>query len=200
MAMNLHVGDPVLHERALRAAANIRENSSSGIFERAASSGAALILGMVDGSQRKVVVRSTTPFEFEVEGETIRKLDVLYALPPETAKKLKPVLRRDAAVAAAGLRPAAKVRQRLWLSKMVLQGLVDDSVRARFTLTDGTVISCRVRSFGIYEINGDVKGGPITVLRHGVCRIESNGQMLAGPWPPSPKSSAPTQTGVRHEG
>ena len=37
---------------------------------------------------------------------------------------------------------------------MVLQRLIDEGTKARFTLTDGSIIPVRLRGFGLYEIDG----------------------------------------------
>jgi hypothetical protein len=179
MAMNYHRGDPVLYQRALRAASNLIENGATGALDRACEQGEPLILGMADGTQRKVTVKSTSSYGFELDDGEHHKLEVLYAIPPKSAKNLKKVAKRDASVAALGLKPAVKVRDRPWISKMVLQKIIDEGSRARFTLTDGTIIPIRLRTFGLYELDGDIKGAAITIFRHAIFRLEVGEERLA---------------------
>ncbi len=159
---------------------NLRENTPHGVLDQAAETGAPLILGMCDGRQRKEVIKSVTDYDFELEDGIHAKRDVLYTIPPKSAKKLKKAVKKNQQIAALGHRPAERVKDRLWISKMVLQKLIDESLKARFTLTDGTVVPCRVRSFGLYEIDANIQGGgDITIFRHGVYRIEVGDQVLA---------------------
>lgn len=166
--MNLHKNDPELHQRALRAVATLTENKERSIFDEAHQRQQPLILGMSDGSQRKIMVKSVSDYDVELDDGTRRKIEVLYALPTESAKSLKKVLKRDARVAALGLRPAEKVKDRPWISKMILQQIIDDRSKVRFTLTDGSTIPVRLQAFGKYEIYGDISGKAITLFRHGV--------------------------------
>ena len=65
------------------------------------------------------------------------------------------------------------------MSKMVFQRLIDESLVARYTLLNGTVITCRTRSFGFFEVNAEVKGGSaVTVFRHGLHRISVGDDVL----------------------
>ena len=173
--MNLHKSDPVLHQRALRAAANLKENTGPSVFTRAREQGEPLILGMADGSQRKARVTSEADYDVELDDGLHRKIEILYAIPTTSAKNLKKVLKRDPKVEALDLRPAEKAKDRPWISKMILQQIIDEGSRARFTLTDGAMIPVRVRSFGLYEINGDIKGKSITIFDM-ACTVS----MLAG--------------------
>jgi len=157
---------------------NLREHSSTGVMERAAQSGEPLILGMTSGKQQKVIIKSATPYDFELEDGPRAKREVLYAFPPKTAKKLKQDLRRDPEIAALQLFPALRSKDRLWISKMILQRLIDESQRVRFTLLDGSIIPCRVRSFGLWELNVDVKGGELAIFRHGVYRLHLGTEVL----------------------
>lgn len=176
--MNLHKGDPVLHQRALKAVVNLKENTGPSVFARALENEEPLILGMSDGSQRKATVKSVGDYDVELDDGSRRKLEVLYAIPTKSAKNLKKMLRRDQEVEALQLRPAEKVKDRPWISKMILQQIIDEGSRARFTLTDGSAIPVRVRSFGLYEINGDIKGKAITLFRHGVYSIDVGERVL----------------------
>lgn len=179
--MKLHKGDPMLHERALRAAANLKDNTGPSVFARALEKGEPLILGMSDGSQSKATVTTETDYDVELDDGAHRKLDVLYAIPPRSAKNLKKVLKRDPKIEAMHQRPAEKIKDRPWISKMILQQIIDEGSRTRFVLTDGSVIPVRIRSFGLYEINGDIKGKPITIFRHGVYRLEVGEKILIDP-------------------
>jgi hypothetical protein len=179
MAVRLYKDNPVLNARALRAMANFREHSQTGVLERAATSGEPLILGLADGTQRKVVVLETTHYELRLEDGLRSKREVLFAFPPRTAKKLKMDLRRNPEIATLGLVPAVRPKERLWISKMILQRLIDESIRARFTMLDGSMIPCRLRSFGMWELNCDVKGEELVIFRHGVYRLEVGTDLLA---------------------
>ena len=159
----------------LRAAANLKENTGPSVFTRAREQGEPLILGMADGSQRKARVTSEADYDVELDDGLHRKIEILYAIPTTSAKNLKKVLKRDPKVEALDLRPAEKAKDRPWISKMILQQIIDEGSRARFTLTDGAMIPVRVRSFGLYEINGDIKGKSITIFDM-ACTVS----MLAG--------------------
>lgn len=175
--------DPEKRLRALRALENLRTNSEGGILDDAVGSDSALILGFSDGTQRKATITQVDTYEVTLDGSEVRhKLDFVYAFPPSGAKKIKKALRKDADVAKRGLTPAKKVRQRLKVSKMVLQRLVDEPLRARFTMISGAVVPCRVRRFGLYEVYADIKGAPITLFRHGVYQIHAGDELLVGPW------------------
>jgi hypothetical protein len=188
MAPNFHRSDAVLHARAIRALNNLRENSGEGVLDRACASDEPLIVGWVDGSQRKVQIRKTDLYSFELDDGTHNKTEVLYAFETKTAKKFKKDSQKNKVIAAIGLVPAYRFCERLRISKMVFQRLIDESLKSRFTLTDGTVIPCRVRSFGQWEVDADIRGGPITIFRHGIYRIEVGDELLvdfASSEPPS---------------
>lgn len=178
MAMNYHRGNPTLHERAIRAANNLMDNSQTGALERALERGEPLIVGLADGTQQKVSVTAIDTYDVTLDGKEYNKRELLYAIPPKSAKNFKKARKRDSAIAELGLRPAYKVRDRVWISKMVLQRFIDEGGKARFTLTDGSIIPVRLRSFGLYEIDGDIRGAAITIFRHGVYRLQEGDNVL----------------------
>lgn len=176
----LYKNDPQKHARAVRALANLSTNTHRGVFDRALESGEPLILFFADGTQRKVTITAVQRKQFSTEDSEHAKLEVLYALEPKAAKAYKRVVRKDPQVAGLGAVPSPDPEKRLHLSKMLLQRLVDESLFARFTLVDGTVIPCRTRSFGFFELNGELKGGGAVVLmRHALHRISAGDEVLA---------------------
>lgn len=172
--------DPTLHARALRALENLKTHTGEGILERAHRDGEPLILGLADGTQLKATIESVHPKGCTTsEGKTLAKLELLHAMPTKSAKHFKKAVKRDAEVASLGSKPVPDPDQRLRVSKMVFQRLIDDSVLARYTLLDGTVIPCRTWSFGLFEVNVEVKGGgAVTIFRHGLHRISAGDEVL----------------------
>ena len=173
--------DPEYVARTRRARENVRRNTPRSVLKEACTQGKPLILGMADGRQRKAEVREVTDYDVTIEDGACRKIELLYAFFPQHAKKLKRVLARDVAVAELGLRPAEKVRDRVDVRKMMLQRLIDEPPRARFTLTDGTVVVCRVQSFGGWEVDVSAKGGALTIFRHAIHKLEQGDELLVGP-------------------
>lgn len=175
----LYGDNPELHARALRALANLRTHTPDSVFCRACRDGEPLILGMADGTQRKATILSVEPKSFATDEGSHAKLDVLYAMPTKSAKQFKKVAKRDAEIAAQGNVPSPDVHKRLQVSKMVFQRLIDESLTARYVLLDGTIIPCRTRTFGFFEVNVEVRGGgAVTILRHGLHRILVGDEVL----------------------
>ncbi|MFW5740261.1 MAG: hypothetical protein ACOC1F_07835 [Myxococcota bacterium] len=168
----LYKNDPKLHARAVRALENLAAHTQRGVLDRAHESGTPLILTFVDGTQRKTTIQRVEPKRFATAEGEHDKIEVMFAIEPKAAKKLKRVVRRDEEVARLGLRVSADPDERLRLSKMLLQRLIDESLLARFTFVVGTVLACRVRSFGYFEVNAELKGGgPVVLFRHGLYRV-----------------------------
>jgi len=131
-------GNPVLHARAARALDNLRNNSALGILERSAETGDPLILAFADGTQKKAKIVRAEPKRFATEEREHDKLELLFAVDPKAGKKLKKVLRRDEGLARPGTFLSPNPRERLHVSKMVFQRLIDESLLARFLFVDGS--------------------------------------------------------------
>lgn len=176
----LYGDDPKLHARALRALENLRAHDGPGVLERARDAGTPLLLGLADGTRKKCTILGVTERTFTLDDGEHAKLEVLFALELGAVKKLKMAARTDDAVARAGYRVDPKPALRLHVSKMLFQRLIDESLLARYTFVDGTVIPCRTRSFGYFEVAADIKGGgPVTLFRHGLARIAVGDEILA---------------------
>ena len=176
----LYLQDARLHARAVRALENLKAHTGPGVLAAARDGAAPLLLGFADGTRRKVTILDVTDTTFTLDDGEHQKLEVLFAVELSAVKKLKMAARRNDEVARAGYRVAPEPRKRLHVSKMVFQRLIDESLVARYTFVDGTVIPCRTRSFGFYEVSADIKGGgAITLFRHGLVRVESGDEILA---------------------
>ncbi len=103
------------------------------------------------------------------EEEIVRKIEVLFLYRAHVAEEVARRLRRDAKVAARGLGPIERVRQRRHVKNKTLFPFMQSRTVLRFTTLAGDVLQGLVTAIHRYELSLALKGGaPVTLMRHAI--------------------------------
>ncbi len=152
----------------------LAEHYERSVFDAAGAEGETYALHLHGGRRAVGRIVRAGRYDFVLAArdggeERFRKLDVLFLYPARLAAEVGRRLRHDPGVAARGLGPVERVRQRHHVKNKTLFPFMQTRTVLRFTTLAGDVLQGLVTGIHRYELDLALKGGvPVTLMRHAV--------------------------------